>query len=447
MEFSDMGLSEKTLLALAKLNYVEPTEVQGKVIPQIISGKNLIVRSHTGTGKTAAFGIGIIERIVAGTSKKALILTPTRELAVQVCKELKGIGQLHELRITVAYGGASINMQLDELRGGVDILVATPGRLIDLTQRGAVRIGEFDISILDEADQMLDMGFIDDVTMILDQLPKHRMTLLLSATLDESIMSIAQKYVHAPTTIEIGEIEAAETIKQEHVETTDREKFPRLLEVLREHANMKILIFRETKLGSSRLQERLWQRGFRAGVLQGDMSQAARNKMIADFKDGSIMIMVATNVAARGLHIENLGLIVNYDKAQSEEIHLHRIGRTGRMGHEGKAINFIQRKESLDERMSDSHPDFAWMKQGGASMFSSDRPRRGPRPSHHGGRPSHGGQGGRPHGERTHYGAGHSGRIAHSDSRSGSPEGRGHESGAHGHGDRGGEHRRRRPRF
>jgi len=447
MEFSDMGLSEKTLLALAKLNYVEPTEVQEKAIPQIMSGKNLIVRSHTGTGKTAAFGIGIIERIVAGTSKKALILTPTRELAVQVCKELKGIGQLHALRITVAYGGASINMQLDELRGGVDILVATPGRLIDLTQRGAVRIGEFDISILDEADQMLDMGFIDDVTMILDQLPKHRMTLLLSATLDESIMSIAQKYVHAPMTIEIGEIEAAETIKQEHVETTDREKFPRLLEVLREHANMKILIFRETKLGSSRLQERLWQRGFRAGVLQGDMSQAARNKMIADFKDGSIMIMVATNVAARGLHIENLGLIVNYDKAQSEEIHLHRIGRTGRMGHEGKAINFIQRKESLDERMSDNHPDFAWMKQGGASMFSSDRPRRGPRPSHHGGRPSHGGPGGRPYGERAHYGAGHSGRIAHSDTRSGSPEGRGRDSSAHGHENRGGEHRRRRPRF
>jgi superfamily II DNA/RNA helicase len=377
MEFSDMGLSEKTLLALAKINYVEPTEVQEKAIPDIISGKNLIVRSHTGTGKTAAFGIGIIERLAAGTSKKALILTPTRELAVQVCKELRAIGQMHQLRIHVVYGGASINVQLDELRGGVDILVATPGRLIDLTQRGALRINEFDISILDEADQMLDMGFIDDVTSILDQLPKQRLMLLLSATLDESIMSIAQKYVHSHRTIEIGEIEAAETIKQEHVEATDREKFPRLLEVLRSHADMKTLIFRETKIGASRLQEKLWQRGVRAGVLQGDMTQAMRNRTITDFKEGRIKILVATNVAARGLHVDNLGLIVNYDQAQSEEIHLHRIGRTGRMGQEGKAINFIKRKESLNERMSENHPDFAWMKQGGLEQFRGDRPRPG----------------------------------------------------------------------
>ncbi len=416
MEFSDMGLSENTLLALAKLNYVEPTEVQEKAIPQIISGRNLIVRSHTGTGKTAAFGIGIIERIAAGTSKKALILTPTRELAVQVGKELRGIGQFHQTRVIIAYGGASINVQLDELRGGVDVLVATPGRLIDLTERGAVRIGEFDIGILDEADQMLDMGFIDDVTSILDKLPKQRLTLLLSATLDESIMSIAHKYVSSPETIEIGEIEAAGTIKQEHLETTDREKFPRLLEVLRSHADMKTLVFRETKLGSSRLQERLWQRGFRAGVLQGDMSQAQRNRTLADFKEGRIKILVATNVPARGLHIDNLGLIVNYDRAQSEEIHLHRIGRTGRMGQEGKAINFVQRKETLQERMSEDHPDFAWMKQGGLQGYQSRE--RGPRQhGRRGTRQAHGGERShharKPHGERAH-------RQPHGRSREGS---------------------------
>ncbi|MFH0884493.1 MAG: DEAD/DEAH box helicase [Candidatus Micrarchaeota archaeon] len=440
MEFSDMGLSEKTLLALAKLNYVEPTEVQEKAIPQIISGRNLIVRSHTGTGKTAAFGIGIIERIAAGTSKKALILTPTRELAVQVCKELKGIGQMHEQRITVAYGGASINIQLDELHGGVDILVATPGRLIDLTQRGAVKIGEFDIAILDEADQMLDMGFIDDVTMILDQLPKQRLTLLLSATLQESIMGIAHKYVHSPLIIEIGEITPAETIKQEHVETTDREKFPRLLEVLRSHADMKTLIFRETKMGASRLQERLWQRGVRAGVLQGDMTQAMRNRTITDFKEGRIKILVATNVAARGLHVDNLGLIVNYDKAQSEEIHLHRIGRTGRMGQEGKAINFIQRKESLDERMSEEHPDFAWMKQGGLESFR-ERPQRR---SVGGARRDHGpqrreGRSSSPH----HREGGHAGHGTHRSSHTsghGSGTSHGH-TGSHGHSTA----RRRRP--
>jgi superfamily II DNA/RNA helicase len=439
MEFSDMGLSEKTLLALSKLNYVEPTEVQENAIPEIMAAHNLIVRSQTGTGKTAAFGIGIIERITSGKSRKALILTPTRELAVQVCKELRGIGQMHNIRIHVAYGGQSINVQLDDLRRGVDILVATPGRLIDLTQRGAVRIGDFDIAILDEADQMLDMGFIDDVTGILDQLPRQRLTLLLSATLDESILGIVSKYIPHPKTIEIGEIAPAATIKEEHIEATDLEKFPRLLEVLRSHAGMKILIFRETKKGASRLQERLWQRGVRAGVLQGDMSQAQRNRTLADFKEGRLSVLVATNVAARGLHIENLGLIVNYDRAQSEEIHLHRIGRTGRMGHEGKAISFVQRKETLHERMSEEHPDFAWMKQGGVGAYKGGQePRRGgPRGDYGRSGPRHS------YGEarRTESGRYHGAEARHP-AHSGPVERRGHGHGGHyaAHGAHGGHH-------
>ena len=413
MEFNDMGLSPKTLEALMQLNYVEPTEVQEKVIPELQAGHNLLVRSHTGTGKTAAFGIGIIERIADGKSRKALILTPTRELAVQVCKELRAIGQLHQLKIHVVYGGQSINVQLSDLKGGVDILVATPGRLIDLTQRGAVRIGDFDIAILDEADQMLDMGFIDDVTGILDQLPKERITLLVSATVDQQILSIASKYVSSPKRIEIGEVEAADTIKQEHLETTDREKFPRLVEVLRSHADMKTLIFRETKIGASKIQERLYRRGFKVGVLQGDMSQAQRNRTLADFKEGRINILVATNVAARGLHIDDLGLIVNYDRAQSEEIHLHRIGRTGRMGQEGKAINFVQRKETLNERMSEDHPDFAWMKRGGMNAYRSGERSRGP--SRYGGR-SRG-----PPRSRSHHGKPRSSHAEHPRSRSRRP--------------------------
>ena len=379
MEFNEMGLSPKTLEALARLKYIEPTEVQEKVIPELQEGHNLLVRSHTGTGKTAAFGIGIIERISDGRSGKALILTPTRELAVQVCNELRAIGELQELNIHVVYGGQSISVQLNDLRKGIDILVATPGRLIDLTQRGAVRIADFDIAILDEADQMLDMGFIDDVTGILDQLPNERITMLVSATVDQQILSIASKYVPSPKRIEIGEVEAADTIEQEHIETTDRTKFPRLLEVLRSHKDMRTLIFRETRMGSSKLHERLHRRGFKVGVLQGDMSQAQRTRTLSDFKEGRIHVMVATNVAARGLHVDDLGLIINYDRAQSEEIHLHRIGRTGRMGQEGKAINFVKRKETLDERMSNDHPDFAWMKQGGADAYKSGAGRgRGP---------------------------------------------------------------------
>ncbi|MEW6723196.1 MAG: DEAD/DEAH box helicase [Candidatus Micrarchaeota archaeon] len=480
MEFRDLNLSEKTLHALVSLGYEKPTEVQEKAIPDIMAGHNLIMRSKTGTGKTAAFGIGIIENLLQGKRKKALIMTPTRELAVQVCKELRDIGKNHHLKIHVVYGGQSINVQMDDLRHGVDILVATPGRLMDLAGRGAVHIREFDIAILDEADQMLDMGFIDEVTGILDALPKERTTLLISATIDESILSIAHKYVPHPKTIEIGEIEKAATITEEHIEATDREKFPRLVDILKSHQGMKVLVFRETKLSASRLQEKLWQRGFKAGVLQGDMSQAQRNRTLEDFKEGRIHILVATNVAGRGLHIENLGLVVNYDQAQSEEMHLHRIGRTGRMGHEGKAINFVRRKETLDERMSEEHPDFAWMRQGGLDMYRGGAERggrrdRGPHgrgpPRHHRenpyrsegeghGRPprreGHGGYGGgRPHHERRqgegqfrhgeerreshHPQGGQQHRPEHHEGHRAHREG-GHQAGQHPH-----ERRHRRP--
>lgn len=419
MEFRELGLSEKTLSALARLGYDSPTEVQEKTIPDIIAGNNLIVRSQTGTGKTAAFGIGLIERVVSGTSHRALVLTPTRELAVQVCKEIRAISHDHGLRVHAVYGGQSINVQSDELRHGVDILMATPGRLLDLSRRGMLRIGDFDALVLDEADQMLDMGFRDEVTEILDQLPQARLSLLVSATVDESILSIAAKYVPHAKTIEIGDIEVVSTITEEHLETTDREKFPRLLDILKSHAGMKTLIFRETKKGAERLQFRLHDRGVRAGLLQGDMSQARRNATLADFREGRIKILVATNVAARGLHIDDLGLIINYDRAQSDEIHLHRVGRTGRMGAEGKAINFVQRKETLQERMNEDHPDFAWMKQGmGFSQRGEPRRehgeghgRHGPR--HYGARPQGGrrehgrrphGHGGREHGERPRHG-------------------------------------------
>ncbi len=404
MEFRELGISEKTLAALEKLEYFHPTEVQEQAIPEIMAGNNLIVRSKTGTGKTAAFGIGILESISTGKHRKALILTPTRELAVQVCKEIRSIGEFHRLKVHVVYGGQSINVQMDELRGGVDILIATPGRLLDLSRRGVVHVRDFDIAVLDEADQMLDMGFLDEVTAILDQLPQPRMTLLLSATLEESILSIASKYVGKAKTIEIGEMEAAETIHQEHIEATEHDKFPKLVEILRQNAETKTLIFRETKLSAARLQERLWQRGFKAGVLQGDMSQAQRNRTLADFKDGHIKILVATNVAARGLHIEDLGLIVNYDQAQSDQVHLHRIGRTGRMGKEGKAINFIPRKETLDERMSEEHPDFAWMRGGGLDMYRQGAENRRGGPFRHGGRFGERGGQGRPHGGRRHEG-------------------------------------------
>ncbi len=373
MGFQELGISSKTVATLQEIGYERPTEVQVKTIPDIIEGNNLIVRSQTGTGKTAAFGIGLIERIVAGKSEKALILAPTRELAVQVCKELRAIGKEHNLRIYVVYGGQSINIQIDSLRGGVDILIATPGRLLDLCRRGIVRIPDFDMLVLDEADHMLDLGFQDEVTEILDKLRQERLTILVSATIDESILRMASKYIPHSKTIEIGEKEIVATIKEEHVEVTEREKFSKLMDILTRHRGIKTLIFRETKKGTMNLQDKLYQRGFRnTGLLQGDMSQARRNAVLSNFKKGSISILVATNVAARGLHIEGLDLIINYDEAQDEETHLHRVGRTGRMGAEGRVINFAMRRESRDERMREDHPDFAWMREG----FDSYRQRK-----------------------------------------------------------------------
>ena len=365
MEFIDLNLNEKTLNALKILGYERPTEVQVKTVPEIIRGRNLIVRSQTGTGKTAAFGIGLIERLANNDTKKALVLAPTRELAMQVCKELRGIAEGQDFRIFAVYGGQSIGTQISALENGYDILVATPGRLLDLHRRDVVDISEFETIVLDEADHMLDLGFQDEMTDILDRLPKEKLMILLSATIDESIKSIASKHIPDSDIIEVGEKEVVSTIREEHVETTQRGKLAQLIKILKRHSDIKTLIFMETKRGTSWLTDKLKEKGIRnVGILQGDMSQSSRNKMIELFKKGKLEIMVATNVAARGLHIDDLGLIINYDQAESDETHLHRVGRTGRMGSSGSVINFVIRKESREERMRDDHPDFAWMKEG-----------------------------------------------------------------------------------
>jgi ATP-dependent RNA helicase DeaD len=380
MKFSELDLDQKTLSALAKMGWENPTEVQEKAIRKVREGRNLIVRSQTGTGKTGAFGIGLIERLAEGSSHKALILAPTRELALQVCKELREIAAGHDLKIHAVFGGQSINLQVRDLEGGFDMIVATPGRLLDLGRRRVVDISKFDAIVLDEADHMLDLGFMDEVTDILKQLPEQRTMMLFSATIDQSILSMASEYIPNPETIEIGEIEVVSTITEEHVEITRREKFPQLLEVLQSHQGMKVLIFMETKRGTMWLCDKLKYKGYNdVGMLHGDMTQARRNAMLSKFKKGALNILVATNVAARGLHIDDVGLIVNYDKAESEETHLHRVGRTGRMGAEGKVVNFVPRKESRDERMDEDHPDFAWMRRGGVSNYSKERGERPPR--------------------------------------------------------------------
>lgn len=378
-----MSLSEKTVNALEEMGYFKPTEVQERAIPLILLGENIIVRSQTGTGKTAAFGIGIIERLDAEPGKKALVIAPTRELAVQIAKELRGIAAQHKHKIEVVYGGQSIEPQERAVRKGVDILIATPGRLLDHAERGNISLSEYPIVVLDEADKMLDMGFKDEMDRIMDGIPDNRTVLLFSATVDETILDLAAHYTKGPSEIiEIGEKERAEKIKEDFVHVPRRKKYAELKKLLREGNYKKVLIFMATKRGVDFLYERLREDGFRADGIHGDLSQARRERVMEGFKEGKTSIMVASDVAARGIHVEDIELIVNYDEAQDADTHLHRVGRTGRMGKEGRAVTFVESREVENEdRHREDHPDFAWMKDAarGGGMGRSSYPPRRPR--------------------------------------------------------------------
>lgn len=342
MKFADLKLSAKTLKSISNLGYEEPTEVQVKSIPKIIAGKNLIVRSQTGTGKTAAFGIGLIERIAAGTTGKALVLVPTRELALQVCEELRVLGLPHALNVRVAYGGQKLIYQIRDLQKSYDILVATPGRLVDLCNRGTVYLSKFNAVVLDEADHMLDIGFRKEVFGILSNLPEDRLTLLFSATVDAEVKQIASRYIPDSELIEVGEIRTVSSIKEERIDVPHAQKVAKLLETIQLHPGIKTLVFARTRRGVMRLKHKLEEAAIpHVGMLHGDMEQPKRTRMIGRFKGNEIRVLVATNVASRGLHIDDVGLIINYDEAEDKLTHLHRSGRTGRMGAEGKVITFV----------------------------------------------------------------------------------------------------------
>jgi ATP-dependent RNA helicase DeaD len=383
MGFRKMALTDKTIMALEELGYYKPTEVQEKVIPLILQGENLIVRSQTGTGKTAAFGIGLIELLDAERDKKALVLAPTRELAVQISEELKGIAKEHHHKIVVVYGGQKIDIQMRELKKGVDILIATPGRLVDHSERGTVNLREYNIVVLDEADEMLDMGFKDEMDKIMRHIPEQRIVLLFSATLDELILDLASHYIKGPAeTLELGEKERVQQIKEDFVQVSRRKKYSNLKRILGQGDYKKVLIFMATKRGVDYLYERLREDGYKAEGTHGDMSQARRERVMASFKAGKTHILVASDVAARGIHVEDIELIVNYDEAQDADTHIHRVGRTGRMGKEGRAVTFIESRDEEDkDRSKEDHPDFAWMKGGGDIRRGPPRgERRGPRP-------------------------------------------------------------------
>lgn len=349
MKFREMSISDRTIAALERMDYIDATEVQEKSLPLILQGKEVIVRSQTGTGKTAAFGVGLIEIIASNRSKKALILAPTRELTLQITKELRTIAKNHRLRIYAIYGGQNMNTQLKLLERGFDIIVATPGRLLDHARRGTIHLAQVNCVVLDEADRMLDMGFKEDIDTILGQTHPKKQMMLFSATIDYRIKDISKDYMKHPEMIEVGEVKV-EAIDEEFIRLTRREKLRALSQILRRNPSSKKIVFVATKRAVEFVCRKLKINGFDARYLHGDKTQNQRERTMREFKEGRFKILVATDVAARGLHIEDVSYIINYDRANSDDMHTHRIGRTGRMGKKGKAITFIEVDPSVPSR-------------------------------------------------------------------------------------------------
>lgn len=342
MKFKEMSISGRTIDALEIMKYEEATEVQEKTIPLILQGESLMVRSQTGTGKTAAFGIGLIELVSKDRSKKGLILAPTRELASQICNELRSIAKNHGVSIYAVYGGQSMGKQISVLRKGVDILVATPGRLLDHMRQRTVRLESINCIVLDEADRMLDMGFKPDIDKILGSTSSQKQVLLFSATLDSNIQKIARAYMQMPQTVEIGNVGKVDKIDEEFIELSRAEKFDRLKEIILQNPNARSLIFLRSKRSVEHLCRKLRKAEMEAQFLHGGKSQNQREKTVRGFQKGSFRILVATDVAARGLHINDISHVINYDQADSDDMHTHRIGRTARNGNGGRAITFVE---------------------------------------------------------------------------------------------------------
>jgi len=352
MSFNTLGLSAELLRAVTDKGYGEPTPIQLKAIPVILEGRDILAGAQTGTGKTAGFTLPLLQRLSAQAPAerrviRALILTPTRELAAQVEESVRVYGKHLPLKSTVVFGGVGFNPQADTLRRGVDILVATPGRLLDHVQQKTVDLSKVEILVLDEADRMLDMGFIRDIRKILALLPKQRQNLLFSATFSDEIKQLSDGLLNAPVLIEVARRNTAAELVTQVVHPVDRERKRELLSSLIKANDWKqVLVFMRTKHGCNRLAEQLGKDGISASAIHGNKSQGARTKALADFKKGAVRVLVATDIAARGLDIDQLPHVVNYELPNVPEDYVHRIGRTGRAGNEGEALSLV----CVDER-------------------------------------------------------------------------------------------------
>jgi len=348
MPFTPLGLSAELLRAVADKGYGEPTPIQLKAIPVILEGRDILAGAQTGTGKTAGFTLPMLQRLNASPQSsgrrpiRALILTPTRELAAQVEESVRTYGKYLPLKSTVIFGGVGIHPQIDKLRRGVDVLVATPGRLLDHVGQKTLDLSKVEILVLDEADRMLDMGFIRDIRKILALLPKKRQNLLFSATFSDEIKELADGLLNAPVLIEVARRNTAAELVSQVIHPVDRERKRELLSFLVGSNNWKqVLVFTRTKHGANRLAQQLERDGIHAAAIHGNKSQGARTKALADFKRGAVRVLVATDIAARGLDIDQLPHVVNFELPNVSQDYVHRIGRTGRAGKEGEALSLV----------------------------------------------------------------------------------------------------------
>ncbi|MGZ4031081.1 MAG: DEAD/DEAH box helicase, partial [Tumebacillaceae bacterium] len=340
--FTELNLNKKILQAISEMGFEEPSPIQVQCIPRVLDGEDVIGQAQTGTGKTAAFGIPLIERVTSVKNVQTLILTPTRELAIQVAGELRKIAKYKRVRTLPIYGGQPIGSQIRALQQGVPVIIGTPGRVLDHLRRGTLKLDKLQTIVLDEADEMLDMGFIEDIESILKETPGDRQTLLFSATMPPEVQRLAARYMKSPSIVKINHgdvtVPLIEQVYYKVLERTKQESLSRIVDS--EEVELGI-IFCRTKRGVDELTEALISRGYLADGLHGDLSQAQRDRVMRKFRTNDIELLVATDVAARGIDVENVTHVINYDIPQDPESYVHRIGRTGRAGKRGLAVTLV----------------------------------------------------------------------------------------------------------
>ena len=443
MSFVTLGLADGLLRAVADEGYSVPTPIQARAVPEILAGRDLLAAAQTGTGKTAAFTLPLLQKLTAGAAPthgrviRVLVLVPTRELAAQVNESVRTYGRhLPQVKTALIFGGVNFNPQADHLRRGVDIVVATPGRLLDHAQQRTINLSHVEVLVLDEADRMLDMGFIHDIRRIIKLLPGKRQNLMFSATFSEDIRQLAHGILRDPVTIDIAPRNSAvETVTQKLVHVGKHDKAGLLSHMIRTGSWRQTLVFTRTKRGANKLAERLAHDGINTDALHGNKSQNARTRALAGFKSGEVRVLVATDIAARGLDIDMLPHVVNFELPNVPEDYVHRIGRTGRAGLEGEALSLVGPEERDELRAIER------MLKRSIPVIQVEGYVPGPAPAHrpqqHAPRPQHGHHHGRGHGGQKHGGHGkghaprHEARSAHGDAQKPQASGHGH---GHGHG-------------